>query len=127
MSLSRAQFPELLVGSVPEIAPVVQEHFADNDELLLHILMADVLRFTVAAYGRGDLLLSHRCLAFIEQALLSGDAAIINAVEVSFVEGVGAFPGETPSFIASWPPALLREKTRQDRERAEHGDHRSGA
>jgi hypothetical protein len=110
------------------MTPVVQEHFADNDDLLLHILMADVLRFTVAAYGRGDVRLSQRCLAFVEQALLAGDAAVVNAVELSFVEGVGAFPGETPAFIASWPSALLQEKTKQDREWArQHRDHRPDA
>lgn len=112
--MSREQFPELLIGRVPEVAPVVDEHFADNDELLLHILMADVLRFTVEAYGKGDLRLSQRCLAFVELALLTGDDAVVNAVALSFVEHVGAFPGETPSFIASWPPALLQEKARQD-------------
>ncbi len=35
-----------------------------------------------------------------------GDADVENAVLVSFVEDAGAFPLETPEFLATWPPGL---------------------
>ncbi len=112
--MSGSDFVEHLVSSVPETAPVVADHFRDNDELLIHCLMADLLRFTVDAFGKGDLALSQRCLQAVERGLVDGDDAVVNAVAVSFVEDVGAYDGETPEFIASWPSKLLQEKARQD-------------
>lgn len=102
-----------LVRSVPGTDPVVDEHFTENDELLIHLLLPDLLRFAVARFSVGDVESSGRVLDVVASALSDGDDALVNAVEVSFVEDAGAGDGETPAFLASWPPTLsaaLREQ-----------------
>ncbi len=112
--MSETDFVEQLVSAVPDAKALIADHFRDNDELLLHVLMADLLRFTVAAFAAGDVALSQRCLQAVERGLVDGDDAVVNAVAVSFVEHIGAYTGETPEFIASWPQKLRAEKARQE-------------
>jgi hypothetical protein len=112
--MSQSQFVDHLVSVAPEAAAMVDEHLADYDELLLHPLMADFRRLAVAAYGRGDVDVSQRCLDLADRALLEGDPDVVNAVAVSFVEEIGADPGESPAFLATWPVGLLAEKARQE-------------
>lgn len=115
MAVTRESFVEQLLAEVPEAEGVVSEHLSDqNGELLLHLLMADLLRFTVQAFHTGQPDVVLRALAFMDRALLAGDDAVENAVAVSFVENVGFGEGETPAFLAVWPPGLLAEKARQD-------------
>lgn len=97
----------------PDVGPLIDEHFDDFDELLIHLLMADLLRFTVQRFHQGDLASSDRVVGIVNRGWLEGDDALVNAVAVSFVEHVGTGPGETRDFIASWPPALLEERHRQ--------------
>ena len=99
-------FVKQLLASVPEIGSEVREHVDDYGELLLHLLMADLLRAAVRLFHAGELEVEQRLLRFIDLALRLGDAAVENAVPVSFVEHVGAFPEETPEFLASWPAGL---------------------
>jgi hypothetical protein len=107
-------FLELLSTAVPEVAPIVDEHLSDNDgDLLIHLLMSDLRRFATSAFGSGDVATSAKVLHFVGSALDNGDESVQNAVAVSFVEHVGAWPGETPEFIASWPASLLKERDRQ--------------
>ena|SRR5438105_2604476 len=115
MAVTEASFVEQLLREVPEAAGVVSEHMSDYDgELLLHLLMADLLRFTVQAFHTGQSDVVMRALGFVDRALDEGDEAVENAVAVSFVENVGLGEGETPSFLAVWPPALVAEKARQE-------------
>ncbi|MBS45238.1 MAG: hypothetical protein CMH83_19130 [Nocardioides sp.] len=107
--LTHGDFVGRLLESVPEVEPAVREHFDDNDELLLHLLMADLLRAAVRLFHAGELETEQRLIRFIDLALRHGDAAVENAVRVSFVEHAGAFPEETPKFLASWPPGLRAE------------------
>ena len=110
--VDRDAFVERLGVRVPEAAALVREHFEDHDELLIHLLMPDLLRLAVQLFHAGDLDAERRLLDVIELALVRGDAALRNAVQVSFLEDVGAFPGETPAFIASWPEGLGAELRR---------------
>jgi len=50
VSLTGGQFVVGLVVAVPEASGVIPEHLDDYDPLLLHLLAADLLRFTVAAW-----------------------------------------------------------------------------
>jgi len=113
VSLTGGQFVVGLVVAVPEASGVIPEHLDDYDPLLLHLLAADLLRFTVAAWENGDRDLASRSLAFVDLALREGDEQVVNAICVSFVENVGAGAGETPAFIASWPDALAAELASQ--------------
>lgn len=102
-----------LVRSIPGADPIVDEHLSDNDDLLIHLLLPDLLRFAIARFTVGDVDSSGRVLDAVVSALSDGDDALVNAVEVSFVEDAGAGDSETPAFLASWPPALraaLREQ-----------------
>ena len=111
--MTQENFAHELVAAVPVAQVTVDEHLRDNDELLLHLLMADLLRLAVDAYRANDNDTSQRLLAFVERALREGDEAVENAVCVSFVEHVGAGAGESEEFIASWPDGLRDEVNRQ--------------
>jgi hypothetical protein len=115
MSVTEAWFVEQLLAEVPEAGGVVSDHLSDqNGELLLHVLMADLLRFTVQAFHAGQSDVVMRVLGFVDRALDEGDEAVETAVAVSFVENVGVGEGETPAFLAVWPRGLLAEKARQE-------------
>ena len=107
--LTHDDFVGQLLASVPEVGPEVREHLDDNGELLLQVLMSDLLRAAVRLFHAGALEVEQRLLRFVDLALRHGDAAVENAVQVSFVEHAGAFPEETPEFLASWPAGLRVE------------------
>jgi len=113
VSLTGGQLVVGLVVAVPEASGVIADHLDDYDALLLHLLAADLLRFTVAAWDNGDRALASRSLAFVDLALREGDEQVVNALCVSFIENVGAGVGETPAFIESWPHALAAELASQ--------------
>lgn len=51
MSVNQASFVAQLLAEVPEAGGVVSEHLSGQEgEFLLHLLMADLLRFTVQAF-----------------------------------------------------------------------------
>lgn len=104
-----------LLTDVPELGDLIAGHLDDYDgDVLPHLLLPDVLRFSVAQFHAKNLEVMSRCLDVVDRALRDGDEAVANAVAVSFVEHVGFGPGETPEFLALWPRGLLEEKARQD-------------
>ena len=107
--IRREDFVGELAVAVPESGDVVAEHLADNDELLLHLLMGDLLRMTVSTYAAGEVAVTDRLLAFVDGCLRDGDEYVVNAVAVSFVEDFGAHPGESDALLERWPPALRAE------------------
>ncbi len=104
--IGREDFLQELAVAVPESAGLVDEHLADNDGLLLHLLMADLLRMTVSTYAAGEVAVTDRLLAFVDWCVREGDEYVVNAVEASFVENFGVYPGETDALLARWPVAL---------------------
>lgn len=122
VAMTEATFIQDLLEAVPEARATVDEHLHDYDELLLHLLMADLLRLAVTAFQRADQEVTHRLLAFVDDALREGDEHVENAVVVSFVEHIGAGAGESEGFIASWPAGLLDEVNRQRAKSAEAHD-----
>ena len=112
--VTESNFVDRLLAAVPELAPVVDKHLADSEgELLLHLLVADVLRFSSGAFGFGDRATASKVLTFMSAAFENADSNVSNAIAVSFVEHAGALTNETPEFIASWPKPLLDERDRQ--------------
>ena len=99
----------LLQEFVPEADGLVAEHLADNDRLLLHLLMSDLQRMAVAAFAAGETDTTDRVLAFADLCLGDGDDYVQNAVGVSFAENFGASPGETDDLLARWPVSLRQE------------------
>lgn len=104
--ITRDAFLDQLALAVPESAEVVAEHLNDNGGLLLHLLMSDLLRMTVSTYEAGQREVTDRLLAFVNRGLHEGDAEVINAVNVSFVEDFGAYTGESNALLARWPSDL---------------------
>jgi hypothetical protein len=100
-------FVALLVAAHQKSAELVREHYADYDDLLIHLLMADVLRLCVSEFAAGNRALSDRLLEMVNTALRQGDPRLVNAVLVSFVEHAGYGEGEPPEFLATWPDDLL--------------------
>lgn len=112
--MTASDFVNRLTADVPDAGEVVAQHLADNDgELLIHLLLPDLLRYCVRVFHGGDGMASARCLSAVSTALVGGDEHLRNAVQVSFVEYVGAEPGETSAFIATWPQPLLDELAEQ--------------
>ena len=107
--IRRADFLGELVVAVPESADVVNEHLADNDGLLLHLLMSNLLRMTVRTFREGKVDVTDRLLAFVDWCLRTGDGYVANAVALSFVEDFGQLSGETDALLARWPTALREE------------------
>lgn len=107
--IRREDFLGELAIAVPESEAVVAEHLADNDGLLLHLLMSDLLRMTVSAYAGGEKAVTDRLLAFIDWCLRKGDDYVSNAVAVSFVEDFGVAAGESDALLNRWPAALRTE------------------
>ena len=107
--IRREDFLAELAIAVPESAGVVAEHLTDNDGLLLHPLLSDLLRMTVSTYATGEVGVADRLLAFIDWCFREGDEYVSNAVAVSFVEDFGASPDESDALLTRWPPALRAE------------------
>jgi hypothetical protein len=107
--IRREDLLQELAVHVPESEGMVAEHLGDNDQLLLHVLMSDLLRMTVSTYAAGNVTVTDWLLAFIDWCLRKGDDYVTNAVAVSFVEDFGVYPGETDALLERWPAALRAE------------------
>lgn len=88
--LDSESFVDLLLSEVPEVGELVAEHVADHDEVLLHVLTAQVRDLAISEFVRGD-----RAVA----------ARIADVYARS-------------TFIASWPEPLRAEAERQRNWRA---------
>jgi hypothetical protein len=89
MGRSADDFVSRLVTAVPKLAPVYQQHFADNDELLPHVFMGDVTRFAIANAEHEDSAGSlSALLALLESELNSSDSEVAELIGVSFVENL---------------------------------------
>lgn len=87
------EFVEWLVSRHPDLAPILDEHLADNDELLAHLLLGDVTRHAADLARRAttepeadeELI---RLLGDLDPAILpeGQDDPVDNLVWVSFVE-----------------------------------------
>ncbi len=96
---------ERFVASVPGADAVLAEHLRDNDEVLPHVLMADLRRFFVGLVESGD---RRRMIAFlvaVEALASSPHDEVRNVVEVSFIEDLvqGADDRERAAIEAARP------------------------
>ena len=77
---------ESFVAAIPGATGVLEEHRADNGEVLPHVLMADLRRFFVSAVESGDRRQVAAFVAGVEQLASSPDGDVRNVVDVSFIE-----------------------------------------
>ena len=112
-ALAYSGVTDALRESLPEFSDAIDEHVADYDEVLPHLLFGDLTLFVLKAQDDGDDEIVRRALAFLDGALREGDDAVQNLVGVSFVENVGPWDPNQAAFIASWPEALRLEAEQQ--------------
>jgi hypothetical protein len=62
------RFVERLAAEVPEARPALAEHLQENGGLLLHLLMADLVRLCDAAWAATEQDVLRRCLRLLDQA-----------------------------------------------------------
>jgi hypothetical protein len=83
-----------LVEQVPELRPLLDEHLADNDELLPYVVFeSDFLRWFVRSVRAGDDAPAKRFVAAIEPLMTThinppADDRVWNLAGVCFVEGL---------------------------------------
>ena len=90
------EFLNVLLERVPELHPIYEEHIADYDEVLPHVLMGDVTRFVIdlhkKSWARGRAEQEKKTLSSIleilEGALKSGNDQLQELVVVSFLENL---------------------------------------
>jgi len=109
------------VAAVPGAEAVLARHLADNDEVLPHVLMADLRRFFVTAVETevetGDDDTVARFAAALETLAASDNENVRNVFQVSFMEDlvVGADQREIAAIAAMRPrmgPATVTDLAR---------------
>jgi hypothetical protein len=83
-----------LVGRHPDLAPLLDQHLRDYDELLPHVLFGDVTRYAAALARRGDLDDLNGLLSDLDHALGDSDDEVDNLISVSFVENAQGVAGD---------------------------------
>jgi len=73
-------------NATPATRSILEHHVADNDEVLPHVLMADLRRYLVDLTSANDPGAVANFLHEIERLASSTDPDIRNVVDVSFVE-----------------------------------------
>lgn len=101
----RDQFPEL------------RSEFDDPVyEGLTHLETSCLARFAQAAVERKDRARVERCIAFVHRALAEGDADVVNAIVVSFLENLTLeAEGDPPGIVAGenrWVTDLMSPELR---------------
>lgn len=113
MAVTPEQWVQALVRHAPGAGPMLDEHLAYYDELLLHLLIADLQRWAIALFEEGDSSQLSALLGVLDQGLREGDEDVRNAVAVSFVENSQPWAPAAEPFIRVWPKGLRAEANRQ--------------
>ena len=92
-----------------ETNAILDEHLADNDVVLAHLLVADLRRRAEQLHAEGDLDRLAALLEILNTALRDGDEYLKDAVEISFVEDSNLWEPSARTFLATWPQALKDE------------------
>ena len=100
-----------IIEAAPGFQPAMDEHLADHDQLLPHVLMADCGRF-VGSYFTGEKRIAsdapsavelRNVLAMLDAAMAEGDEETQNVVAVSFVEHLWLAPYYSDLYPALGP------------------------
>jgi len=84
--MTSEQFIQKMVAAFPEVKSIHDQHQADNDELLPHVLMGDVTRYVISQTENKSTPVITKLLDFFEQTL--DDEEIEELISVSFVENL---------------------------------------
>jgi hypothetical protein len=92
---------EGLIRKLPFARALYEEHLADNDELLPHVLMADLRRLFVRLVNDRDQAKIQVLLDALEALAASPSDSIQNVVDVSFVEDAYLDPREREALLSA--------------------------
>jgi hypothetical protein len=115
-----------LVERVPELRPLLDEHLADNDELLPYVVFeSDFLRWFVKSVRAGDDAPAKRFVEAIEPLMTTNinppaNDCVWNLAGVAFVEGL-VMQGDVDDVIATARP-WMGPNTRRDFDSYHSGD-----
>ena|SRR2546426_12836162 len=122
MDLTAEQLFKRITMAAPGFKAVVDEHMRDNDELLAHVLMSDLLRY-IASHFTGLSTVPavpptaaevRTMLQVLDAAMENANSATENAIAVSFIEGI-----ESEPFLNRLAPLLgPRLRAELDRQKA---------
>jgi hypothetical protein len=104
------QFFRQLIDRVPEVLAVVDEHRRDHDEVLPHVLMADIRRFVIAKLQ--DVVTIDAVVACLEEGIASGNEALQEVIAVSFLENMDPTEPSYEAIANRMGPLLLAELAR---------------
>ncbi|MEM6784324.1 MAG: hypothetical protein AAF624_11395 [Bacteroidota bacterium] len=110
--IGHPEFVALVQAYLPEVAARMRELDATG---LLHVAMGVLEGMTIQAYN-DRLNVARRYLAFADEVLPRADAAVLNALDVSFVEGL-VFGGRDQGIRDWMPERLLKEYDAQRKAR----------
>ncbi len=101
-----------LIKAHPELMPVVDEHLKENDELLSHCFMADVVRFLEATYRDAGSHLANidlikAVMTTIGEHFANASPFVEELIAVSFVENM-PYPKEDAAAIVAMLPDNLK-------------------
>ncbi len=97
----------------PAVDRLVAAHLADYDEVLPHVLMADITRWLVAEGPDA------RVLEVLEHHATAGDADVQNVIGISFVENL---MWENAAVRSALGPNLAAELKRMEEWKPDTGD-----
>ena len=111
-----------LVAAVPRLKPLYDEHLADYDELLPHVLLGDIARYVTQGFGgkeggepyencRG---VAVEVLRILEEAVEIGDPELLELVAVSFLENINWSKDGGPQIRSAMGPRLHKEVSRRE-------------
>jgi hypothetical protein len=89
-NLTYQNFADHLRTAVPGFDRVYDEHLADNDDILPHVLLGDLVRFLsreVEVHGDESVTLK-QAMRLLESGMGSADARLQELVAVSFLENL---------------------------------------
>lgn len=99
-----------LVGDVPELRPLLNEHLADNyEEILPHVFLADVLRYALAHPREAAVATT---LERLEEAFRLGDEERKELISTGFLENLPVASEDHTGLRARLGPMLCAEAGR---------------
>lgn len=121
--LTYESFPDQLRTAVPGFDHVYDEHVADHDEILPHVLLGDLVRFLSGEVElRGaECPALKQAMPLLERGMGSRDPRVQELIAVSFLENLD--PGD-PGFpvIRMWFGPRLEEQYRKQRRAEKNGN-----
>ncbi len=102
-----------------DLRAVYSEHIDGYDELLLHLFVGDVLDFaleTLGAQGAEDATLIN-LLKYLDHSFSAGDDDVVNAIAVSFLEGLPAVKPNGSQLAVILPRELASVLTKHEESR----------